>query len=120
MPAIERLITKEPKALVQKPLPPAGSFWIAKIGRKTVACAALVEIAELRSVTVDGGFRGKNIGDELVNRCLDSAERRQYRSVVLSTDITGYFERYGFEIKSGRKAMFLDMHNGKRKKPGKQ
>lgn len=119
-PAIDALIAKYPRELEQSRLPSYRDFIVAEAKGVIVACAALERIAEVRSVAVDPRYRGKKyyLGDKLVDACLDRAQRGRYKTSVLSTGVSGYFARFGFEIKSGsRTAMYLDLGNGKRKRP---
>ncbi|MCL5436045.1 MAG: hypothetical protein M1275_03100 [Patescibacteria group bacterium] len=118
-PAIRALIAKYPKELEQKRLPSYRDFFVVEQDGVIVACAAAERLIEIRSVAEDPNLRGKklHLADALVNICLDRAEKGRYRTAVLSTDIPDFFERFGFEIKAGRTAMFLDLGNGKRKRP---
>ena len=121
-PAIEALIAQYPQELEQMRLPSFRDFVVCECNGVIVACAAAQRIIELRSVAVDPGFRTKkfHVADSLVDACLDRGERGRYRTAVLSTDIPLFFARFGFEIKAGRTAMFLDFGNSKRKRPGRQ
>jgi len=121
-PAIEALVAQYPKELEQKRLPPFRDFVVCECNGLIVACAAAQRIIELRSVAVDPSLRSRklHLADSLVEACLDRAEKGRYRTAVLSTDIPEFFARFGFEIKAGRTAMFLDLGNGKRKRPGRQ
>lgn len=117
--AIKDLIAKYPKELEQKRLPAYRDFFVIEQDGVIVACAAAERLIELRSVAVDPGLRGRklHLADSLVNACLDRAEKGRCRTAVLSTDVPPFFSRFGFEIKAGRTAMFLDLGNGKRKRP---
>ncbi len=51
----------------------------------------------LRSVAVDGDYRGQGLGASLVEAAVARAVRLELRSVyLLTTDAQGYFSRHGF------------------------
>ena len=75
------------------------SVWESEEG--VVGCAALriftKELAEIRSVAVDERFKGKGIGRNLVEFCLDEAEEMGLKEVFVLTKTPEFFLKCGFE-----------------------
>jgi len=83
-------------------------FVVAEAGDGTiVGCCALSVIGagtgEVTALAVDGTFRGKGVGRQLVSACLDDAHRLGVRRVMALTYEQAFFERLGFAV----------MHSGK-------
>ena len=53
-------------------------------------------LAEVRSLIVKDGFRGKKTGEQLVNKCLDEAHELGLQRVLCLTYKQSFFERLGF------------------------
>ncbi len=54
------------------------------------------DLAEIRSLAVTTETRGKGIGDQLIEACLEEARQLGVKRVFLLTSIPTYFERSGF------------------------
>lgn len=81
------------------------NFVIACDGEKIIGCASFEnyspEIAELRSLVVVSGYRGKNVGKKLIKTLLKRKKKKQ--KVFLVTSKVGYFQRLGFHNALGEK-----------------
>ena len=68
---------------------------------KPIGCVGLAiiwaDLAEVRSLAVDESARGRGIGTQLVEWCLDEARRLGIRRVMSLTYEERFFERLGFE-----------------------
>jgi len=53
-------------------------------------------LAEIRSLIIKNGFRGKKIGEQLINRVLDEAKTLGLQRVLSLTYKQSFFERLGF------------------------
>ncbi|GAB3915626.1 arsenic resistance N-acetyltransferase ArsN2 [Larkinella terrae] len=96
------LFLLEQAHLLTDDLPPELSdFIIAKNSDAIIGIAGLERfgsVALLRSVAVDPQHQGKRIGQQLVNRLLETAQATGLTDVYLMTTGAGaYFERYGFQ-----------------------
>ena len=111
--AIMALVRAHPDTLAQDHLPRTGEFMVAVDGKPSciVGCAALVvysrRMAELRSVAVAEGNRGKGIGSALIDACLKEAKRRKVREVLAVTGAKELFERHGFDTFNREKYAML-------------
>jgi amino-acid N-acetyltransferase len=73
---------------------PAGNQGIAAV------CALGIcweDLAEIKSLAVDEGYRGKSYGMKLVERCLADAESLGLHSVFALTYIPDFFLKLGFK-----------------------
>ncbi|MBI1884999.1 MAG: GNAT family N-acetyltransferase [Chloroflexi bacterium] len=99
VPAIEAL-------LVAEHLPPYAiaefleTFWVVEDGGRVVGSAGLEVYGEagvLRSVVVQPGRRGENLGERLTRTALREARRRGVRRLYLFTmHAADFFRRFGF------------------------
>lgn len=68
---------------------PTGVLLLAYDGDKAVACAGVRQIdlhtAELKRMFVDPGYRGLQLGQQLLQLALDEARQLGYRSIRLDT-----------------------------------
>jgi GNAT superfamily N-acetyltransferase len=46
---------------------------------------------------VEPAYRGRQLGEVLLNNGIEEAKRMGYKAVYLTTDHDGYYERYGWE-----------------------
>ena len=80
----------------------AERFVIGLRGRTVVGCAELAplspQVAEVRSLAVDGSARGAGIGTLLVNELERRARRDGYEKLCAFTHAPGYFIGMGFSI----------------------
>ncbi|MBY0468358.1 MAG: GNAT family N-acetyltransferase, partial [Burkholderiaceae bacterium] len=93
--------------LLANKLPTAGArdhlatYLLAVSGPEVVGCAGAEvygDVALLRSVAVAPGLHKQGIGNELVTRLLEEAQRRNIKTLyLLTTTSTEYFARYGFQ-----------------------
>ena len=64
-------------------------------------CASLhvfwKNLAEIKSVAVDGNFQKKGIGRELVQKCLEEGKKRGINRLFVLTYIPEFFEHMGFK-----------------------
>ena len=71
---------------------------------QVVGCCALsiiwADLAEVRSLAVDDKFRGRGIGRQLTEWCVEEARRLQIRRIMSLTYEQGFFEKLGFEVVS--------------------
>ncbi len=69
---------------------------------KVLGCAAVTiiwaDLAEVRSLAVDEASRGRGIGRQLVNWCVDEARRLGIRKLMSLTYEQRFFEKLGFEV----------------------
>ncbi|HEX6870538.1 MAG TPA: amino-acid N-acetyltransferase [Micromonosporaceae bacterium] len=77
-------------------------FWVAEWGGDgaVVGCGAVhvmwEDLAEVRTVAVDPGWRGHKIGHRIVTALLDEARLIGVRRVFVLTFETGFFGSFGF------------------------
>ncbi|THU40450.1 GNAT family N-acetyltransferase [Niastella caeni] len=68
---------------------PTGVLLLAYDGDKAIACAGVRKIddntAELKRMFVDAGYRGLQLGQQLMQLALDEAKQMGYRSIRLDT-----------------------------------
>jgi len=76
------------------------TFVVAADRERVVGCCALEviwsDLAEVKSLAVDGGFRGKGIGRGLVEEAVHMAERLGVSRVFALTLEPGFFSKLGF------------------------
>jgi len=110
-PAISRLVSGSRDVLLPRPLPALyrdfREFYVAEEGEEVVGCAALrvysQELAELRSLAVDGRHRGKGTGTLLVTVLVGEARSLHMKEMFALTTIPGFFTGIGFtEVPLGR------------------
>jgi amino-acid N-acetyltransferase len=69
---------------------------------KVVGCCALTiiwaDLSEVRSLAVDEAYRGRGIGRQLVEWCVDEARRLGIRKLMSLTYEQRFFEKLGFEV----------------------
>jgi len=77
------------------------SYALAKDDSKLVGYAALhihsPSLAEIRSLIVDKGYRGKDIGKKLVEYCLEEAKELGLSKVLVLTYVPKFFEKLNFK-----------------------
>jgi amino-acid N-acetyltransferase len=75
-------------------------FIVVRKGKKVIGCAALhvmwSDLAEIKSVAVDGEQQKQGVGNELVAACLDEAKELGIATVFCLTYKPGFFEKLGF------------------------
>jgi amino-acid N-acetyltransferase len=75
-------------------------LFVIREGEQVVACAALhvswADLAEIRSVAVDEGSKGKGLGAQLVVACLKEAAELGINTVFCFTYQPDFFKRYRF------------------------
>ncbi|GAA5195350.1 amino-acid N-acetyltransferase [Rugosimonospora acidiphila] len=94
--AERRLLSKATVALYED----VQEFWVARDGDRVVGCGALhvmwEDLAEVRTVAVDPGWRGRRIGHLIVAALLDAARRLGVARVFCLTFETRFFASFGF------------------------
>ncbi len=74
--------------------------WVVSEDNKIVGCCILEvyspKIAEVRSVAVKKGHRGRGLGRQLVDAALDEAQRRKVRQVLAVTSNPEWFKQLNF------------------------
>lgn len=55
------------------------------------------DLAEVRSLAVDGPFQGKGVGQKLVQQCLEDGQELGLARVFTLTYQTAFFEKLGFK-----------------------
>ena len=78
------------------------SYVLAKEGEKVVGYTALhihsKRLAEIRSLIVDEAYRGKHIGQRMVEFTLDEAKMLEVEEdVLVLTYLPGFFQKLGFK-----------------------
>src|SRR4051812_1109186 len=72
------------------------------VAADVVGCVALsiiwADMTEVRSLAVDDNHRGKGIGSQLVQWCIDEARRLGIRKLMSLTYEQRFFARFGFEV----------------------
>ena len=80
----------------------ADRFVVAMKGRKIVGCAELAplspQVAEVRSLAVDGSARHHGVGTHIVEELRRRARREGYDKLCAFTHAPGYFMPMGFSI----------------------
>ncbi len=75
-------------------------FCVVEFNGKVVGCGALKifseELAELRSVAVDEPFRGRGLGKEIVDFCIEEAKSMGIKKVFVLTTTSDFFKKCGF------------------------
>ncbi len=75
-------------------------FYICMADEQVVGCAGLhidmPDLAEVRSVIVSEAFRGKKIGEQLVQACIAEARELCIPRIYALTRVDGFFSRLGF------------------------
>ncbi|WP_211240694.1 amino-acid N-acetyltransferase [Hamadaea tsunoensis] len=75
-------------------------FWVAEVDGRVVGCGAIhvmwEDLAEVRTVAVDPGFRGRKIGHQIVGALLDQARELGVRRVFALTFEIAFFASFGF------------------------
>jgi len=78
------------------------TFIVAELDGKIVGCCALEviwsDLAEIKSLAVDGTYKGKGIGNRLVAGAVEQAEKLGLPKVFALTLEPVFFEKSGFEI----------------------
>jgi amino-acid N-acetyltransferase len=77
-------------------------FVVAEEGGRIAGCGALhlygTHLAEIRSIAVSPGNKGRGIGRAMVEALLEEARRHSVACVCLFTRTPDFFARLGFEI----------------------
>jgi amino-acid N-acetyltransferase len=80
----------------------ATRFVVAKRGRRIVGCAELAplspQVAEVRSLAVDSGERGKGVGMMIVDELRRRARSEGFERLCAFTHAPAYFVQMGFSI----------------------
>jgi amino-acid N-acetyltransferase len=80
----------------------AERFVVAIRGRRIIGCAELAplsqHVAEVRSLVVDAGARGSDVGAMLVEELRQRARRGGFEKLAAFTHRPGYFIEMGFSI----------------------
>jgi amino-acid N-acetyltransferase len=75
-------------------------FWVAELDGQVVGCGALhvlwEDLAEIRTVAVDQGFRGYGIGHRIVAALIETARELGLGRVFCLTFEVDFFARHGF------------------------
>lgn len=78
------------------------SYIVAYSGELIVGFVALhihtTALCEIRSLVVDGNFRNKGIGGELINRAIAEAKYYGLETVLVLTYQQRLFENFGFKV----------------------
>lgn len=88
------------------------SFFVAEAGKTIIGCCALEiynqKLAEIRSLAVEPKFRRKGVATALLERCIETAKRKDVYEILAITDREAVFSPHGFsQVLHGQKALFL-------------
>ena len=76
-------------------------YLVVREGPRLIACVALhvswADLAEIKSLAVEDGSRGRGIGRGLVRQCVEEAHDLGISTVFCLTYKPDFFERCGFE-----------------------
>ena len=83
-------------------------FWIYKKGRKIIGCCGLhivgwENLAEIKSLAVDKRRQKKEIGKNMVDKCLKEAKELKVKNIFVLTYVPNFFKKFGFKKISKRK-----------------
>jgi len=90
-------------------VPPAGRLLLAVLDGQPAGCVFLkahdAATAELKRLHVRPGFRGQNIGWQLIQRLVEEARASGYRRIVLDTHMSmkkaiAIYQGFGFKLVS--------------------
>ncbi len=105
--AIQGLVLPYLHKEIELPLPAWKSYAVALVNGKIAGCCALQvyskKIAEIRSLVVAKQIRKKGVGTKLVQFCIEKAERKSIREVMVVTSIPELFKKNGFDYFSSQK-----------------
>ncbi len=92
------------------------SFWVVEDGGYIVGCCCLEvyspKIAELRSLAVAEGCRGKGYGELLVKAAVEEAQQHKVRQILVVTSSREFFEKLNFgECLNEKYALFWNGKN---------
>jgi amino-acid N-acetyltransferase len=77
-------------------------FAVVEQDGQVVGCCAVTiiwaDLAEVRSLAVDGRFIGRGIGRQLVEWCVEEARRLHIRKLMSLTYEQRFFEKLGFDV----------------------
>lgn len=77
-------------------------FAVYEDGGQVLGCVAVsviwADLAEVRSLAVDNSFRGRGIGKQLVQWCVDETRRLRIRKLMSLTYEKEFFEKFGFVV----------------------
>ncbi|MRI83257.1 MAG: GNAT family N-acetyltransferase [Nitratiruptor sp.] len=77
------------------------SYFVAHVGEEIIGYVALhihsVRLAEIRSLVVKEGWRGKGVGGQLVQMALEEGRALGVQEVLALTYTKPFFQRLGFE-----------------------
>lgn len=80
-------------------------FMVAQAGDDVVGCGALhvmwEDLAEIRTLAVDPGWRGRAVGHALLDTLVDRARDLGLRRVFCLTFEVDFFRRHGFSVIDG-------------------
>ncbi len=104
IPAIQKLIHENLDRLLPRKdeelLELLDTLWVIDEGGEIVGSACLEvyspKIAELRSLAVREGRRGRHYGAMLVQVAVEEAQRRNIRQILVVTSTREFFEKLGF------------------------
>ncbi|MGO9164070.1 MAG: amino-acid N-acetyltransferase [Streptosporangiaceae bacterium] len=91
-------------------------FWVcsAEPGGEVIGCGALhvmwEDLAELRTIAVDGGRQGKGVGQQIVAALLAAARDVGVQRVFVLTFAVDFFAQHGFEQISHEAAASPDVY----------
>ena len=96
--AAQEMLSRSPLSLYEG----VRDFVVATRGDETVGCGALHvvwgDMAEIRSIAVDPGEKGRGTGRLLAERLLQDADALLIPRVFAFTYVPGFFEKLGFRV----------------------
>lgn len=77
-------------------------YFVVREGPEIIGCCALhvswVDLAEIRSLAVEGAKQNQGVGACLVGACLDEASKLGLSRVFCLTRQPGFFDKHGFRL----------------------
>jgi len=94
----QELLLPRPESEIVSLIP---QFFVIECDQQIIACVSIEifssELAEVRSLAVDPGFKGQQLGEKLLKRVEDYARRLGLSKMMALTYVEDFFHKYGYE-----------------------
>lgn len=78
------------------------NFFVAVENEDVIGCVALSviwkDLAEICSLAVDDGYKGKGVGKKLVAKCIEKAKKLKLPKIIALTYQNQFFEKLNFKL----------------------